>query len=100
MVIESGFTSHRAEALYTVPFFGFIVKQGKTTTTKIIREYNKPLLIIHSTEDKRTPYRMAEEIYNNANEPKELFKIKNGHLEALKYYSEEIGIKIKILLSD
>jgi len=100
IVIESGFTSHKAEAAYTVPIIGYMVKNGKTTTTKIIREYKKPLLIIHSIEDKRTPYRMAEEIYNNANEPKELFKIKNGHLEALKYYSEEIGIRIKNMIAE
>ncbi len=100
MVIESGFSSHRAEAAYTVPIIGYMVKNGKTTTTKIIREYNKPLLIIHSIDDRRTPFRMGEKIYKNANEPKELFKIEKNHLEALEYYSEEIGIRIKNMLNE
>jgi fermentation-respiration switch protein FrsA (DUF1100 family) len=100
IVIESGFTSHKAEAAYTVPIIGYMVKNGKTTTTKIIREYSKPLLIIHSIDDKRTPFRMGEKIYKNANEPKELFKIEKNHLEALEYYSEEIGIKIKNMLRE
>ncbi len=98
MVIEAAFTSHKAEAVYTVPIIGYMVKNGKTTTSKKIKEYYKPLLIIHSIDDKRTPFRMGEEIYKNANEPKELFKIEKGHLEALKYHSEEIGFKIKNMI--
>ncbi len=100
MIIEASFTSHRAEASYTVPIIGYLVKNGKYTTTKKIREYNKPLLIVHSIDDKRIPFGMAEEIYNNANEPKELFKIEKDHLEALKYYSDEIGIKIKNMIKE
>lgn len=100
IVIQAGFTSHKAEAAYTVPIIGYMVKNGKVTTTKKIRKYYKPLLIIHSIDDKRTPFRMGEKIYKNANEPKELFKIEKGHLEALKYYSEEIGIKIKNMLNE
>lgn len=61
MVIESGFTSHKAETAYTLPIIGYMVKNGNTTTTEIIKDYQKPLLITPSVEDERIPDRRAEE---------------------------------------
>ncbi|MFK8037881.1 MAG: alpha/beta hydrolase [Crocinitomicaceae bacterium] len=100
MVLEAAFTSHKAEAAYTVPVIGYIVKNGKTTTTKKIKEYRKPLLIIHSIDDKRTPFKMGEKIYDNANDVKELFKIDKGHCQGLTYYSKEITVKIENMLAN
>lgn len=94
MILEGGFSSHRDEAVYTVPFFGNIVKQG-TCTKNEIKKFKKPLLIIHSIEDKIVPYYMGEKIFKNANEPKEFYQVDKPHIEALQYYSKEISDKIK-----
>lgn len=94
MILEAGFSSHRDEAVYTVPVIGNIVKQGICTKNEI-KKFKKPLLIIHSKEDKKVPYYMGEKIFKNANEPKELYQVDKPHIEALQYYSEEISSKIK-----
>jgi uncharacterized protein len=94
MVLEAGFSSHRDEASYTIPIIGNLVKQGECTKNEI-KKFNKPLLIIHSKEDKKVPFYMGEKIYKNANNPKEFYQVNKSHIEALQYYSEEISNKIK-----
>jgi fermentation-respiration switch protein FrsA (DUF1100 family) len=94
MILEGGFSSHRDEAVYTVPFFGNIVKQGICTKYEIMK-FMKPLLIIHSIEDKIVPYYMGEKIFKNANDPKEFYQVDKPHIQALQYYSKEISDKIK-----
>lgn len=94
MILEGGFSSHKDEAVYTIPIIGNIVKQGISTKNEI-KKFTKPLLIIHSKEDKKVPYYMGEKIFKNANEPKELYTVDKPHIEALQYYSKEISSKIK-----
>jgi pimeloyl-ACP methyl ester carboxylesterase len=94
MILEGGFTSHTDEAVYKVPLLGNIVKQG-VCAKKEIKKFKKPVLIIHSKEDKLVPFYMGENIYKNANEPKEFYEVDKPHLEALQYYSKEISDKIK-----
>lgn len=94
MILEAGFSSHRDVAVYTIPVIGNIVKQGISTKNEI-KKFKKPLLIIHSKEDKKVPYYMGEKIFKNANEPKEFYEVDKPHIEALQYYSEEISNKIK-----
>ncbi len=93
MVIEGGFSSHREEAVYKVPFLGNIVKQGKKAK-KEIKKFHKPLLIIHSNEDKVVPLYLGKRIFDNANQPKTFFEVDKSHLFALKYYAKEIANKI------
>lgn len=94
MILEAGFSSHRDVAVYTIPVIGNIVKQGVSTKNEI-KKFKKPVLIIHSKEDKKVPYYMGEKIFKNANEPKEFYEVDKPHIEALQYYSEEISNKIK-----
>jgi fermentation-respiration switch protein FrsA (DUF1100 family) len=94
MILEGGFTSHTDEANYKIPVLGNIVKQG-VCAKKEITKFKKPVLIIHSKEDKMVPFYMGEKIYKNANEPKEFYPVDKQHLEALHFYSKEISAKIK-----
>ena len=59
---------------------------------KGIKDVN--ILIIHSKEDSSIPYSHAETIFNNANEPKELWVYKGEHLEAPVKYPSELVSKI------
>ena len=97
IVIEGAFSSHKAEANYTVPVLGLIVKNEEKAVVEI-RKNNKPVLVIHSTEDKKVPLKFGKKIFKNANQPKEFYEIDKPHILGLQYYSKEISKKIKMML--
>lgn len=98
MVIEGAFSSHKDIASESVPVLGNIFVREHYSSKKEIKNYHKPLLVIHSTEDHRIPYYMGERIFENANEPKEFYQVDKYHIGALQFYSEEIAAKIKKML--
>jgi dipeptidyl aminopeptidase/acylaminoacyl peptidase len=98
LVIEGGFSSYKDIAGQKVPLLGkFLVKQGYSAT-KSIRNFHKPLLVIHSTEDKEVPFYMGKKVFDNANVPKEFYEIKNCHICGPAFYTDEISTKIKNML--
>ncbi|MHB8403344.1 MAG: alpha/beta hydrolase [Bacteroidia bacterium] len=98
LVIEGAFSSHKDIAAHTVPVLGrMIVKQGYCAY-KSIKDFHKPLLIIHSTEDETIPFSMGKKIFNAANAPKEFFEIKKAHICGPEFYPNEIATKIKAML--
>ena len=98
LVIEGGFSSHKDIAADRAGFIArILVKQGYSAT-KSIHDYHKPLLVIHSIDDKVVPFYMGEKIFDNANEPKEFYEIKECHICGLQYYPDEITGKIKSML--
>lgn len=98
IVVEGAFSSHKEEAKFTAGFFGNLVKNEAIAHQEISKN-KKPLLIIHSTEDKRVPLKFGEKIFEHANHPKEFYEIDKAHILGLQYYSEEIANKIKAMLS-
>lgn len=100
LVIEGAFSSHKDIAAHMVPFLGRImVKQGYRAT-KSIKDFHKPLLVIHSTEDQTIPFYMGKKIADVANTPKEFFEIKKCHICGPSFYADEISIKIKMMLGN
>ena len=97
IVIEGAFSAHKEEARHMSPFFGNLVKNGIKAENEIQKNF-KPVLIIHSTEDKVVPYKFGEKIFKSANTPKEFYKIDKPHIMGLQYYSEEISNKIIALI--
>ena len=93
MIIEGAFYSHRKEAVYTVGFVANIVYDG-IRAEKEIKKNKKPILIIHSKEDKMTPIKFGEKIFDEANEPKYFMEIDKNHLDGLQYYGDSIKVKI------
>lgn len=55
------------------------------------------MLIIHSTEDEIIPYRMGEELFKEANSPKQFMKIDKCHICGPMYYSAPILQKMEEL---
>ena len=95
LVIEGAFSSHKDIGSYTVPIIGrILVKQGYCAT-KSIKDFHKPLLVIHSTEDEVIPFYMGKKIFDNANAPKEFYEVKKCHICAPIYYADQISNKIK-----
>ena len=97
IVIEGAFSSHKKEANASLPVLGLLVKNEEIATEEI-RKNEKPLLIIHSSEDKKVPLKFGLNIFEHANEPKEFYEIGQAHCQGLQYYSEEISKKIKMML--
>lgn len=95
LVIEGAFSSHKDIAANNAGIFGRIFVNEKYSAVKTIKDYKKPLLVIHSTEDKIIPFKMGQKIFDNANSPKEFFEIKKEHIHGPKYYTDEISKKIK-----
>lgn len=64
-----------------------------------LKQYHKPVLIIHSTEDKVVPYAMALKLFSAANQPKQLYTIKGPHINGAILYSDSILFKIKAMIA-
>jgi hypothetical protein len=104
LILEGCFTSPRAIALDRVPWyfkpFAWPVLRSPYSAKKIIGNLrNLPVLVVHSVEDKEIPYRMGEELFNKANEPKIFFEVLGKHCQALLYYDDDYFMKIDALLN-
>lgn len=93
LVIEGAFYSHRKVAIYTAGFIANIVYDGIRANEEI-KKNKKPILIIHSKEDKLTPIKFGRNIFEKANEPKYFMEIDKWHLGGLQYYGDSIKTKI------
>lgn len=93
IVIEGAFTSLKDEARHKASIFGNFVKRG-IPADKEIQKNQKPILIIHSSEDELVPIQHGKKIYNNANIPKEFYEITGPHIYGLQNYPKEISSKI------
>jgi dipeptidyl aminopeptidase/acylaminoacyl peptidase len=99
VVIEGAFSSHRKEANFAIPILGNLVKKG-IVADKEIHKLNKPVLVIHSTEDKIVPFKFGKTIYKAANQPKEFLEIEKAHIMGPFYYQKEISDKIFEMMID
>ena len=98
LIIEGAFSSHKDVANDRVPFLSRIFVREMYSAEKNIKNYTKPLLIIHSTEDKTIPYKHAERLYELANEPKTLYTIDGRHVFGPLLYGDSISLKMQELI--
>ena len=98
LVLEGAFSSHKDIAANSVGILGRMIVSEKYSSYKAIQEFKKPVLIIHSTEDKTVPFELGQKIYDHANPPKELYKIKNCHTCGPAFYADNIASKIMSML--
>lgn len=98
LVIEGAFSSHKDIAAETAGFIGRVVVKEKYIATESIKSYKKPVLVIHSTEDKTIPFYMGKKIYDAANQPKLFYEIQKCHICGPIYYTDSISYKINQLI--
>ena len=96
LVIEGGFSSHKEIG----GFFGKLLVKEMYSSKDAIRDFHKPVLVIHSSEDKVVPFALGKKIFDNANQPNEFYEIKKPHIYGPVFYGEIISEKIKGLLSN
>jgi len=99
LVIEGAFSSHKDVAANRAGFAGRILVSEKYSAVESIRDYKKPLLVIHSTEDEVIPFKMGKKIFDQANEPKVFYEIKKRHICGPEYYADSISVKITDMLN-
>ena len=98
LVIEGAFSSHKDVAQRMAGKFGrAFVKEGYSAKVAI-KNYRKPVLIIHSINDKTIPFVMGKTIYQNANEPKYFYQVNGEHIHAVIDNADSVAYKINMLL--
>tara|TARA_B110000114_G_C15082677_1_gene394807 strand:+ start:1046 stop:1864 length:819 start_codon:yes stop_codon:yes gene_type:complete len=89
LIIDGGMSSFTDIALSQAPETQKPMIQQYLTSPYSVKEDIKeikdlPKLVIHSIEDKTVPFSQAELNYKNAQQPKEFWVHKGGHLQALR----------------
>ncbi|MDC1205060.1 alpha/beta hydrolase [Salibacteraceae bacterium] len=98
LVIEGAFSSHKDIAAETAGIFGRILVSEKYSAIKALKNYEKPVLVIHSTEDETIPFEMGQEIFKHANEPKDFYEIEKCHICGTNYYADSISARINKMI--
>jgi len=101
LITEETFTSVKDMAKMAYPFLPSFIFSSKFNSASKIREIDAPVLIVHSLEDEIVPFRMGEELYKKAKNPKEFLKLRGGHntafLDSKEKYKKGIDAFIDIL---
>ena len=78
IILESPFTSMTKLAQKYYPIFPIkIILKDKYDTLSKIKKINSPILVLHGQMDTIVPFSMGVEIFENANNPKSKYFIKN-----------------------
>jgi dipeptidyl aminopeptidase/acylaminoacyl peptidase len=94
VVIEGGFSSHKDVASTRIPILSRIFIKEMYSGKDSIQKIKKPVLIIHSEEDKIVKYKLGKKLYKKASEPKELYTIDNRHIYGPLLYADSIDSRI------
>jgi uncharacterized protein len=100
VVVEGTFTNHKdlgsdgIKNPFTKTMSRLFIREFYSAT-KVIHNIKKPILIVHSSEDRVIPFKMGKKLFEKANEPKEFMEVKGGHILSLFKYADEISEKIK-----
>lgn len=104
LVTEGAFSSRKdiaacmARRIFLPGFIGRAIVNQPYAAKKSVRSFHKPLLVIHSTEDKVVPFKLAKRIYDNANNPKTFYQVKGPHIMGVQLYTDSIAYKINSML--
>jgi uncharacterized protein len=100
LVVEGAFTNHKdigsngVKNKFTLAMTRLFIRE-MYSGTEAINKVHKPILIIHSNEDKVIPFDMGKKLFEKANEPKEFMEVRGEHLYALVNNVNVISEKIK-----
>jgi fermentation-respiration switch protein FrsA (DUF1100 family) len=80
LILESTFSSARdmAKSLFPI-IYRLLIFRYRFNSMGRIKQINCPLLVMHSPDDEIIPFHVGEKLFNAANEPKRLIKMKGDH---------------------
>lgn len=104
MLIEGAFESHKTIAVNRVTrplkFAPYLLVKDAVKGKKLIASWDKPLLVIHSTQDAVCDYKMGKTLYESAinTNQKELWTIKGPHLAGIGLNFDDYLEKVAALV--
>lgn len=98
LVVEGTFMNLKNIANSVIPVVGGFVISNNYNNRQNLKKFKKPILIIHSKEDKVVNFKLGKQIFKNANQPKEFFEIDKPHINGIRFYHNEISKKIDSLI--
>jgi len=78
LILESTFCSLRTVARHHYPKLSWLVKRQKLNSIELIKQHQRPLLISHGDADEIVPYQLGCDLFEAANDPKQLITIPGG----------------------
>lgn len=94
LVLEGSFSSGRDMAKVLYPYLPISIFFTKFNSEAKIKDVNAPIIFIHSPSDEIVPFELAQKLFDAANEPKKLIKIRGGHntgfIDSQELYTESI----------
>ena len=80
LILESTFSSAKEMANTVLPVMSHLVPlRFEFKTVEYIKQVSSPVLIVHSPDDEIIPYRLGENVFQAANEPKSFLKLQGDH---------------------
>lgn len=98
LVIEGSVLDLDEVPNYYVPVFGKLVMKNNFKNEEILKNYKKPVLVVHSTEDRTIPLKLGKRLFEKANEPKAFLEIDGIHVRGLILHGKKISDKINSLI--
>jgi hypothetical protein len=90
LIVQSSFTNARAMArrMLVIPLLEYVAKSRFDSLQKI-REVHAPILVVHGTRDEVVPFRMGQQLFAAASEPKRFYAIEGaGHNDLMEVGGE------------
>lgn len=103
MLLEGPFIDHNTVAASRTPrpmrFSAYLLVRNAVRGKRLMKTWNKPLLVVHSKEDVVCEYKMGKEIYERSpSHHKELWTIDGKHLAGLTLYRDQYLQKVQQLM--
>lgn len=99
LVLEGTFINFKDIANRKIPLLGGLFIKDNYDNRLSLKNFKKPILIVHSKEDRIIPFEMGKQLFENANEPKEFFEIDRPHLKGISFYGKEISDKMYSMIN-
>jgi len=100
VVLEAPFPSARAVArrlYWMVPFVGWVL-HARLDTEQSLRAVRAPVLVVHSTGDRTIPFSLGEQVYREANEPKDFLAVEGDWHEGSLLEAADFGRRLRSLI--
>jgi hypothetical protein len=93
LIVESSFTTARDMGRELVPAMpAWLMTRFSFDSAAKIRNVGCPVLVSHSPDDELIPFRMGEQLFAAAPEPKEMLILSGGHNDR-GYYDSDVYVK-------
>lgn len=98
LIVEGTFMNIKNIANNVIPVLGGLIISNNYNNRQNLKNFKKPILIIHSKEDEVVNFKLGKQVFKNANQPKEFLEIDKPHINGIRFYHNKISRKIDSLI--